>query len=425
MKYLLLLGMFFSLSLFGVIVEGEEGGVPLAIPDFNITEGTDQSKAGDQFIKSFGFDFNLSPFFKLLSPKSFIDPNDGMSATSIKFKNWKMVGAEYLIKGSYHIKDQKMMVTVRVFSVVEEKQVLGKKYTGDLDSIPSFAHFVAGDIYKFFTGQKAIFTTKIAFSRRVKGKKQIFVMNIDGTEQRAVTNNRYLNILPSWATANAILYTSYKTGAPFLYMRNIYSGHTLKLSGRDGLNTGGVLSPDQSKVALTLTQDGNSEVYIINAKNGKIIKRLTRNSAIDTSPFWSPDGKQIAFVSSRNFDPHIFIMNADGSNQTRITFQGNYNQTPRWSPKNDRILFTARDERNRFDIFYIDLKDENKISRLTQDEGNNEEPSWSPDGEFIVFTSNRKTGRSQIYIMDRAGKKQIRITNGKRKYYTPRWSPLQ
>ncbi|MBN2693268.1 PD40 domain-containing protein [bacterium] len=424
MKIIFILLFLITQSVFAVIVEGEKGELPIAITPFQSKTGVDVDKFGEKFMETFLFDLKLSSFFQLLDPKSFIEPNDGESETTIKFQNWKMIGAEYLVKGNFEITDGKVKLTLRVFSVVEEKAVFAKEYKGEVTSIEPFAHFIADDFYKFFTGQRSVFQTKIAFIKKVKGKKQLFIMNLDGTEKRAITSNGSINMLPSWVGTTAIVYTSYKDGAPNLYLQNIYSGQTKKLSSRDGINSGGVASPDKKTVALTLTKDGNSEIYLIAVEDGKIIKRLTNDQAIDTSPSWSPDGSKLAFVSSRNFDPHIFIMNKDGSDIKRVTFQGNYNQTPKWSPKGDRVLFTARDERNKFDIFYIDLNQENKIVRLTQDDGNNEEPSWSPDGEYIVFTSTR-TGSSQIYIMDKDGNNQIRITNDKDNYYTPRWSPFE
>ena len=113
------------------------------------------------------------------------------------------------------------------------------------------------------------------------------------------------------------------------------------------------------------SKDGNPEIYLLNPDSGKVQKRLTRNWGIDTSAAWSPDGKQIAFVSDRHGSPQIWVMNADGSGQRRLTFKGDYNQTPDWNPKEGLIAFTARDERAVFDIFTVKVSD-GTITRLPE-----------------------------------------------------------
>ena len=156
-------------------------------------------------------------------------------------------------------------------------------------------------------------------------------------------------------------------------------------------------------------------------RDGGALKRLTENWWIDTSPSWSPDGTQIAYVSTKTGNPHIYVMNADGGNQHRITFQGNYNQTPDWSPRGNEIAFTARDERYQFDIFSVDAQT-HEIKRLTQDQGNNEEPSYSADGRLIVFTSNR-AGAKKVYVMAADGSHQRMVFSGPGDCETPAWSP--
>jgi TolB protein len=168
------------------------------------------------------------------------------------------------------------------------------------------------------------------------------------------------------------------------------------------MNTGAAWSPDGSKIALTLSKDGNPEIYIISAKTGKIIKRLTKSRHIDTSPAWSPSGKEIAFVSDREGSPQIFVMSASGGNQRRVSKNGNYNTTPAWSPaKGARVIaYTTRDGKN-YDIVTLDLASK-KYTRITQNEGNNEEPSFSPNGRAIAFASRRKGG-SGIFIANADG----------------------
>jgi TolB protein len=105
----------------------------------------------------------------------------------------------------------------------------------------------------------------------------------------------------------------------------------------------------------------------------------------------------------------------------RLTFQGNYNQTPDWSPRGDLIAFTARDERNAFDLFTVNVES-GKVTRLTQDQGNNQEPSFSPNGRLIVFNSNR-TGASMLWVMTAEGQNQKMLPLEKGDYSTPDWGP--
>ena len=137
--------------------------------------------------------------------------------------------------------------------------------------------------------------------------------------------------------------------------------------------------------ALTLSKDGNPEIYVINASDGAIIKRLTDNKAIDTSPAWSPDGGTIAFVSDRNGGPQIFIVSAAGGAASQVSKNGNYNTTPTWSPKAGKkiIAYTTRDGGS-YDIVTLDL-DSKAMVRVTQSEGQNEEPAFSPNGRALAF----------------------------------------
>ena len=113
-------------------------------------------------------------------------------------------------------------------------------------------------------------------------------------------------------------------------------------------------------------------------------------------------------------------MNADGSGVRRVTFQGNYNQTPSWSPRGDLIAFTARDERNAFDVFTVEVET-GKITRVTQDQGNNEEPAFSPNGRLLMFTSNRQGG-SKLVVSTLDGRNQIVLPTDKGFYITPHWA---
>jgi TolB protein len=136
----------------------------------------------------------------------------------------------------------------------------------------------------------------------------------------------------------------------------------------------------------------------------------------------APSGNQIAYVSDQSGGPQIYVMNRDGTGQRRVTFAGNYNSNPDWSPDGTRIAFTGRDSRNRFDIFIVDVNS-SLIERLTQDQGNNESPTWSPDGQYIIFQSSRGGDESntQLYIMTADGNFQTQLTREGSGYRTPVW----
>ena len=160
---------------------------------------------------------------------------------------------------------------------------------------------------------------------------------------------------------------------------------------------------------------------MLDTVSGKL-KRLTRNMAIDTAPSFSPDGKEIAFVSNRSGNPHIYrVWTNNTSRVERLTVQGKYNQDPDYSPDGKYIAFTGRDEFYNFDIFIFNISTR-VISRVTQKQSKNETPSFSPDSKLLVFSSNRK-GHNAIYLSNVKGDKQVMVYYGNGEAITPAWSP--
>jgi TolB protein len=109
----------------------------------------------------------------------------------------------------------------------------------------------------------------------------------------------------------------------------------------------------------------------------------------------------------------------EGANVRRLTYKGDWTDSPCWSPKGDRIALVSR-ENWKFDVYTMDVTGEN-LTRLTY-QGSNENPRWSPDGLHIVFSSNR-SGKPEVYTMNWDGSNQRPITNGEGNY-NPSWSPV-
>ena len=192
----------------------------------------------------------------------------------------------------------------------------------------------------------------------------------------------------------------------------------------------------QGRIAFSSERDGRRlDIYVMDA-DGKNQQRLTEHLGHDWEPSWSPDGKHIAYTSSDAKDierkrPQIYVMDADGKNRRRLSnrFIKDAEWDPSWSPDGKRIAYTssgALDTAGGFwRIYVIDADGENR-RRISNDAVNDQQPSWSPDGKHITFVSSRDKVGLEIYVMDADDKNQRRLTNSPDVHIhnsEPSWSP--
>ncbi len=367
---------------------------------------------------------DLARPLELIEPKSYLNPA-GEALNAPKYKNWLNVGASGLIRGSLKLAEgNKITMTFRFFDVISQRQLLTKTASSTKEGAAQIVYQFLDELIELLTGEKGIFSSKLAYVKKTAGGKAVYISDIDGRNERRVTDPASLSLLPAWShDGKALLFTSYLRSNPDLYRLHLASRKLDWLSHKRGLNTGASVSPDGTRIALTLSVDGNTEIYVMD-QDGTNLTRLTDSWGQDVSPTWNHDGTRIAFVSSRSGNPHIFTMNADGSNPKRLSFRGDYNQEPDWSSRpGGQIVFTARDERLRYDLFLVN-PDNGEMTRLTQDQGDNESPEHSPDGHQIVFTSTRPPQKGKkLYIMDVDGSNQRRVSRRPGAYETPSWGP--
>jgi ribosomal protein L13 len=173
------------------------------------------------------------------------------------------------------------------------------------------------------------------------------------------------------------------------------------------------------RIVFSSKRDGNYEIYVMDA-DGSNQTRLTDNSAIDVSPVWSPDGTRITFMSYRDGNSEIYVMDADGSNQTRLTDNATGDWVPAWSPDGTKIAFSSN--RDGGDEIYVMDADGSNQTRLTDNAYDDYAPAWSPNGTKIAFESKRD-GNSEIYVMDADGSNQTRLTDNSASDTSSTWSP--
>ena len=400
--------------------------VALAITDFVLKDSVaDFIGIGKEAKKILEKDLILSEWFSSLRKPAFEELEKMERSTSeVDYRSWRQVGAQWLIKAEYSVlKNGKGQVfTFRLYDAVNKRYLLGKRYRASRDLLRKVIHRFADEVVMQLTGKRGIAETQIAFLNQENAGKEIYLIDFDGYNLRRLTNDHTVNLSPAWSPdGNWIIYTSYAARNPDLIMINATGGKRQTLHRLPGLNAAPAWSPDMQKIAIVLSRDQNSEIYILN--KDRQLGRLTRHFNIDTSPTWSPDGKKIAFTSDRSGAgaPQIYIMDSskgDQSKVTRISFGSSYNDNPAWSPNGDKIAYTSRVGK-KFQIKIYDLNS-HKSQVMTVGSGSCEQPSWSPDGRFIIYRK-RENDRFNIFIQ-RVGSEEVRQLTFSGKGHSPAWS---
>jgi len=396
---------------------------PVAVSDFTSPKRID-GQVAQNIQRTLINDLEISGFFRVIKPEDF--PDTAQIRANLldvsDFDAWNGSEVNVLVTGSFWVSGDSLLGSVRLYDLVEKKFLKGIRYEGKKAEWRRVAHQLANDVVLQISGEKGVFDTQIVFASNKTGNKEICLIDVDGENLRQVTRNKSINILPRWTPdGKKILYTSYMKRNPDLYAIDLVSGNNYRISYRNGLNACPTWLSDAEgeKMVLMLKQDDRSHLFLTKVGDKGAIP-LTSGSDNYASPSWSPDGKQITFVSDRSGTPQVYTMDKSGKNLKRITYQGNYNVSPAWSPKGDWIAFCGR-QSGFFEIF-LATPDGDRVRQLTRGPGNNEDPTWSPDGRYLAFSST-KEGGAAIYVMNINGTHQRKLTTLRGDATNPSWSP--
>jgi len=274
-----------------------------------------------------------------------------------------------------------------------------------------------------FTGVRGIFGTEIAFTAHpAKGRgKEVYVLGMDGQNLRMVTDNRSFNLFPRWSPDGQWLaYTSFRTGVPVIYLRNVSTGAEKELVRLGSTKSPGGFSPDGQWLYVSVSQDGDSDIYRVRVVGGDA-QKLVGGSGLDVSPVAAPDGRRIAFVSDRGGSPQVYVKTLGEPAEVRISQGSGYATSPSWSPAGDRIAYTARVE-GKFAIFSVAPDGSDLRPVASAPDANCEDPSFAPDGRSLVYTY-RKRGYSELKIISLDGRRERTLATGLGDMGSPSWSP--
>ena len=279
---------------------------------------------------------------------------------------------------------------------------------------------------------------QIAFSSNRDGNLEIYVMDADGGNLRRLTKNSDADTFPSWSPdGKRIVFLSDRDGhvdlqhgapIPEIYVMDADGGNQQNLTNNPNADRSPSWSPDGKRIAFMSDKNGNYDIYVMDA-DGSNQQSLTNHPFSDRNPSWSPDGAHIVFSARRedhfenkfSITHEVYVMDADGGNQRRLTENRNNDWEPSWSPDGKRIAFASDRKGNieKFDIYVMDTDGGNQHN-LTQHRAWDGAPTWSPNNERIVFHSKRE-GNWEIYVMDTDGGNLQNLTNNRHDDYGPAW----
>jgi len=395
---------------------------PIAVVPPKDLGGDPGGALGARFAKALTRDLDLSGYFRLVDPKTFVESEtSGITAGEIDFVGWSAIGAQALVKGGISASGSGIALEVRLFDVPGRRDVpqASKRFSGGRDDVPRMAHRMADAILEFLTSERGPFDSKIAMVSTRSGRlKDVYTWTFDQDDPVRVTDERSLVIAPRWRPdARALVFASYREHFPRLFQVDVGSRQTARLVPGPGVVLDGAWSPDGTRLLVTREEGGNSDIYLLD-RSGQVVQRLTDHWAIDVSPAWAPDGRRFAFCSARTGSPQIYVMNVDGSEVVRVSHTGSYNTSPAWSPKGDHIAYTTRGGGG-FQVV-VTTPDGGNAQTISS-AGSNEDPSWAPDGRYLVFSSTRAGGH-HLFLADRDGRTQKQLTRGAGDDTSPAWS---
>lgn len=374
-----------------------------------------------------GRGLDYSSLFALISPQAFLAgdvslPLDG--GPPIACPDWTQIGADALVEGAISVRGTQVAIEFRVWDVARCQKLERRRFQGTTAEVDLIGRKIADAIVKAFTGRAGVSATEIAYISDRTGKREVFVMEADGSNVRQATHNNTINGFPTWsADGQAIVYTSYREKRkPLLHVLTRGSaspGRIFKSLSDQWQIFRGVFDPTGQRLALSVSVDGQSDIFLI-GRDGRGLSRITNERSLEVSPSFSPDGTRLAFVSDRSGSPHVYVMNSDGSNVRRVTFQGSYNTGAAWSPDGRWIAYETR-AGGQFDIWLVD-PDGSVTLPLVTGGSNDESATWSPDGRKIAFSSSRR-GTRDLYTIDVDGSNLRQLTRGVRNGTSPAWGP--
>ena len=395
----------------------EVSGVGLTQVPIVVAPFVGQDIASQRIAEVIVADLERSGQFRLVKgPSGIFD-----ETTQPEFLPLRQAGADAYATGSVaKLADGRLDIRFRLWDVVKGQDLGGQSFPVAVTDMRLAAHRIADHIYEKLTGEKGVFSTRIAYVTKVAQRYQLWVADADGENALSALSSSESIISPAWSPdGNQLAYVSFESRKPVVYVHSVSTGKRRLIANFKGSNSAPAWSPDGKMLAVTLSRDGGSQLFLLNANGGEP-RRLMQSNGIDTEPVFSSDGQTIYFVSDRGGAPQIYRIGLFGQNAERVTFVGNYNISPALSPDGRWMAYISR-VNGAFKLHVMELAGDSV--RAITETGADESPSFSPNGKMLLYATQHQ-GKEALMSSTLDGKVKARLNGQSGDIREPDWGPF-
>jgi TolB protein len=376
----------------------------------------DEDRAGVAISQIVRADLERSGQFRLLDVASAAD-----ETTAPSFAEWRSRGGDAFAAGSVtRLADGRFDVRYKLWDVVKGQDLGGQALAVLPADLRLAAHRIADAIYERLTGDKGVFSTRIAYVTRAANRYTLRIADADGEGGQVALGSGEPIISPAWSPdGRELAYVSFESQKAVVYVQDVASGQRRVIANFRGSNSAPAWSPDGKQLALTLSRDSVAQLYLM-PREGGTPRRLTTSNAIDTEAAFAPDGRTIYFVSDRGGGPQVYRLPVAGGAAERVTFSGDYNISPAVSPDGQTLAYVSR-VGGAFRLHTLELA--TGTVRALTDTNDDESPSFAPNGKLIIYAS-RAQGRDVLMTTTLDGRIKARLLSTGADVREPVWGPF-
>lgn len=347
---------------------------------------------------------------------------------AVLFRDWRLQNMDYVAIGrAWPTAEGNVSLLYHLYDVATEREIARGQWTVAPAQIRDVAHRISDEIYEAVTGIRGAFSTKILYvlvenPGTPQAVYSLIVADADGERDRTLFRSSEPILSPSWGPRlERVAYVSFESGRSAIVVQGLASGEREVVAEYPGINGAPAFSPAGDKLAMSLSRDGNPEIYVKDLASGELRRITRRPAAIDTEPVWAPDGDSLIFTSDRGGRPQIYRKDLETALEDRLTFEGSYNARGRLLPDGRHLVYVHRGEGT--GVYHIAWQDlERGTVRVLTETALDESPSLAPNGTMMMYAT-REQGRGILAVVSIDGRVKYILPSARGDVREPAWSP--